>query len=277
MKPASLILRTILAWFALVAARVIAGIAIPISFPGANHALAWILLTDFITVAILAYVALRADLRGWKLGAVLAAIPCVIAAANTIEGAIFLGNSGLPWTRILTMTLLTYLLVVPVWALLFGRRPPVEAQFDPLADKTLLEKLWRFALCDLSYLVLYYTAGAIIFPYVRDFYATQTIPPLPKIVALQLLIRGPMFIALCLLLVRLLRLPRLTGAVVTGVFFTILTGVLPLLIPNPVFPDAVRWVHMAEITSSNFVFAFIVAWLWTGASSIHAMTLPRAA
>jgi hypothetical protein len=34
---------------------------------------------------------------------------------------------------------------------------------------------------------------------------------------------------------------------------------------------------MAEITSSNFVFAFIVAWLWTGASSIHAMTLPRAA
>ena len=103
---------------------------------------------------MLAYIALRADLRGWKLGAALAAIPCGIAAVNFIEGAVFLGNSGLPWTRILVQMLLAFLIAAPVWAMLFGRRPAVASHVHPLADKTFLEKLWRFALCDVSYIVL---------------------------------------------------------------------------------------------------------------------------
>jgi hypothetical protein len=32
--------------------------------------------------------------------------------------------------------------------------------------------------------------------------------------------------------------------------------------PNPFFPDAVRWVHFCEVTSENFLFGAIVAWLW---------------
>ena len=36
--------------------------------------------------------------------------------------------------------------------------------------------LWRFVLCSAAYVFLYYLAGMIIFPYVRDFYATQHIP-----------------------------------------------------------------------------------------------------
>jgi hypothetical protein len=276
MKPVSLILRTVLAFIALVTAQIIAGMAIPISFPGAQGAFAWVLLTDFLTVAILAYVALRADLRSWKLGAALAAIPCIIAVANFIEGAVFLGNSGLPWMRILLMTILTYLLAAPAWAWLFGRRPAVEPHTNPFSERPSLEKLWRFALCDVSYFVLYYTAGTIIFPYVRDFYATQTLPSFPILLALQLLVRGPLLVVLCLLLLRLLGLPRLTGGLATGLIFALLTGVLPLLIPNPIFPDAVRWVHMAEVSSSNFVFGFLVAWLWHP-SPVEAIAIPKAA
>src|ERR1700730_16747097 len=44
--------------------------------------------------------------------------------------------------------------------------------------------------------------------------------------------------------------------------FTFLSGVAPLLMPNPFFPDSVRWVHFCEVTSENFVFGVIVAWLW---------------
>jgi hypothetical protein len=275
MKPVTLILRTILAWFALLLAQFVANLIVPITFPGAERVFPWILLTYFLTVVILAYIALHADLRGWKLGFALAVIPAAIALTNYIEGVVFL-KTTLPWFRVAVQTLLTYLLVAPVWGVLFGRRPAGDSHVHPLAGKSSAEKIWRFLVSDVSYIVLYLTAGTIIFPYVRDFYATQTLPSMPTIIALQLLVRGPIFVVLSLWIVRLLGLPRLSGAVATGLCFTILSGFLPLLIPNPIFPDAVRWVHMAEVTSSNFVFAFFVAWLWTS-SPVHAVALPRAA
>src|SRR5205809_5710869 len=44
----------------------------------------------------------------------------------------------------------------------------------------------------------YFVAGTIIFPFVRDFYATQTLPPFGQLVILQLLVRGPILVGLCL-------------------------------------------------------------------------------
>ena len=184
MKPATLILRTLLAWFALILAQIIANVIVPISVPVARGALSWLLLTYFLTVAILAYIAQHADLRGWKLGFALAVIPAAIALTNFIEGAVFLKGGLLSWPRLAAQTLLTYLLVAPVWGVLFGRRPAGDSQVHPLAGRSSAEKLWRFVVSDVSYIVLYYTAGTIIFPYVRDFYATQTLPSMPTIVAL---------------------------------------------------------------------------------------------
>lgn len=56
--------------------------------------------------------------------------------------------------------------------------------------------------------------------------------------------------------------PRLSGALAVGARFAFLSGVAPLIIPNPYFPDAVRWMHFYEVTHSNFVFGSLVAWLW---------------
>jgi hypothetical protein len=47
-----------------------------------------------------------------------------------------------------------------------------------------------------------------------------------------------------------------------GFMFTLLTGVTQLMIPNPFFPDAVRWAHFCEVVSSMFVFGFLVSMLW---------------
>ena len=63
-------------------------------------------------------------------------------------------------------------------------------------------------------------------------------------------------------MVRMLGLPRLSSALIVGLLFTLLSGVAPLLMPNPYFPDAVRWMHFMEVTSSNFVFGAIVGLLW---------------
>ena len=149
-----------------------------------------------------------------------------------------------------------------MWLLLFGRREKVPEHYHPLESKSAGERAWKFAVSDFSYLFLYYAAGTIIFPYVKDFYATQHLPSTGTLVALQLLIRGPVFVVLCLAITRMLGLSRITGALAAGAIFTLLTGVAPLLIPSPVFPDSVRWLHFAEVTSSNFVFGAIVGWLW---------------
>jgi hypothetical protein len=165
-----------------------------------------------------------------------------------------------------------------VWVVLFGKKPDVpQDHFHPIGSKPFSETLWKFAVSDLAYSLLYLTAGLIVFPYVKDFYATQHIPAMTTILALQMLLRGPMFIALCLLLVRMLGLPRFAGALAVGAVFTILSGVAPLLMPNAFFPDAVRWAHFCEVTSSNFVFGAIVGWLWGQPSQMRAHALGHAA
>jgi hypothetical protein len=47
--------------------------------------------------------------------------------------------------------------------------------------------------------------------------------------------------------------------------------------PNPVFPDSVRWVHFCEVTSSNFAFGAIVAWLWGQPKLVQSPALAQAA
>jgi hypothetical protein len=36
-----------------------------------------------------------------------------------------------------------------------------------------------------------------------------------------------------------------------------------LLLPNPYMPEAVRMAHLMETASSNFIFGFLVGWLFT--------------
>jgi len=76
---------------------------------------------------------------------------------------------------------------------------------------------------------------------------------------------------------RMLGLPRMTGALMVGAMFTLLSGVAPLLMPNPAFPDSVRWVHFCEVTSENFVFGAIVAWLWGKPALLRSPALAHAA
>ena len=154
---------------------------------------------------------------------------------------------------------------------------PVAEHFQPIVSKPLGERIWKFVVSDIAYCFLYLTAGMIIFPWVKDFYATQHIPPMTTIVALQLLLRGPIFILMCLALVRMLGLPRLGGALAVGAVFTIVSGIAPLLTPNAFFPDIVRWAHLCEVTSSNFLFGAIVAWLWGRPTFAHAPALHQAA
>ncbi len=280
MKLTNAIWRALVVFFAFCVIQAVAGMLMlsQIKPPAAPHAMQWMLLSNSLVVATLAFVAFRSDLRGWQLGAAMAGVPLAIGCVNAIEGVFFLTNSPIPWPRLFAFLILSAALILPVWAWLFGRRTDTPiAHYPPISSKTLGEKIWKFAVSDLAYSFLYLTAGFIVFPYVRDFYATQHIPPMPAILAMQLLVRGPIFILLCLALVRMLGLPRFAGALAVGLVFTIISGAAPLLTPSVVFPDAVRWAHFCEVTSSNFVFGAIVGWLWGQSKLAPTQALSHAA
>lgn len=249
-------------WAALVVAQVLAGMVIPIHAPAPPHALAWLLTTDFLIAGAMGFIATKADSNGWMLAFLMAVVPLCIAIANIIEGSVFLKNSAVPWRSLLLYNCFAYGLVVPLWRYIFGTRRVSTAR-DNWSPSSAGTALWKFAVSDLLYIGLYFIAGTIIFPFVRDFYAGQTLPSGGKIIALQLLVRGPIFIGVCLLLARLVDSTRWRAAIVTGVAFALLSGVAPLLMPNPYFPDSVRWVHMAEVTCSNFLFGAGVNLLWS--------------
>jgi hypothetical protein len=164
---------------------------------------------------------------------------------------------------VLLQIVLTYAILVPVWGLIFNTGPRAARTNDhPLGTQGIGRKVVRFLVSDVAYLLLYLTAGLIIYPLVRSFYATQTLPSLGTIVLLQLLLRGPVFVATCMLLGNMLGLPRMPGGIVVGVLFAIVSGVAPLLVPSNVFPDSVRLVHMCEIAISNLLFGILITWIW---------------
>jgi hypothetical protein len=270
MKFPNVILRALTVFVAVSIAQMLAGAFVAILLPAKialpampPHMTLWLLVSDAVTAAALSILALRSEWRGWELGAAVAMIPLAVFAIDGIEGVYFLPNSPIEWPRIFVQTAIAAALSVPAWMLLFGRRPAAQHEhYHPIATKSRGELMWKFVVCDFSYLVLYFTAGSIIWPYIKDFYATQKLPSMSMILVLELLVRGPALIVLCLMMTRMLGLPRLRGALAVGAIFTLLTGVAPLLIPNPYFPDLVRWAHFCEVSSSNFVFGAIVAWLW---------------
>jgi hypothetical protein len=268
MTAVRITVRLVLAWIALLVSQMIAGMVIHVSAPPMPNVMAWLMLSDAVIVLALSTVALRSDWRDWRLARALFFIPGAITTVNMIEGMIFLPNAHIDWRSTIALTIAGFLLAAVLWLLIFRSAPVPESEFRGLPHRNVTSMAWRFVACSAVYVFLYFLAGSIIFPYVRDFYATQHVPSFGQIVALQFFFRGPVFILVCLTLLRMFRLSHLSGALATGLAFTLLSGVAPLLIPNPVFPDYVRWVHFGEVTSSNFVFGFVVGWVWGHAQRV---------
>lgn len=111
----------------------------------------------------------------------------------------------------------------------------------------------RLVAAAICYAALYLTAGMVVFPFVKEFYATKTLPSLSTVIGLQL-IRGSLYVLYAWLWLRLA--PRNAGFVL-GVVYAILGGVAPLLVDNPWMPGEVRMPHLIEVGVSNFLFGLV--------------------
>jgi hypothetical protein len=263
MNAGKTVVQFFLAWIALLAAQMVAGMLIHTSTPVMPNIFRWLMLSNALVVMALGAAAMRSEWKRWRLGLALFSIPVVIAAVNMLEGVIFLTNAKVDWRGIFLLTVAGYALAAALWTVLFNRKPVLASADDwAIPTRTFPQNLWRFAFCSAAYVFLYILAGTIIFPYVREYYATQHIPSMGQLVSLQLFVRGPVFVLVCLGLLRMFRLNGWSSALSVGLAFTILSGVATLILPNPFFPDSVRWAHFCEVTSSNFVFGCVVGLVW---------------
>jgi hypothetical protein len=209
-------------------------------------------------MATLGFLAMRSEWRGWRLGLATCAILFAIDVVNLAEGVVFLGTFDL---RSVYQTTLTDALMIPIMGIIFAKDAEVDRRSSfSFASISVGRKLGRFIVCDFTYLFLYFLAGFVIFPFVRAFYAVHPPPSLAKIVALQLLLRGPVFTAICGFLLRMAGVfPG--DRIVVGTTFAILSRGI-LLLPNPHLPDSIRWIHCVEVGSSHFLFGVLVTYIW---------------
>lgn len=266
LNVSSSISRIVIAWLALQAVRTGVRYAFLAGEKPSAQYLLWSAIADFLMVATLGLLAIQVDWRGLRLGVAISAILFAVDSINFIEGMVFLGGLEL---RNIYRSALVYALMAPVLAFLFTKKDAWPRTPQPLLAGSPAKRVMRFIASDVLYVLLYVTAGSIIFPLVKDFYALRPLPSPGKIILLQLLLRGPVFTAICLLLIKMAGEPRRAKVFIVGMSFAILSGSV-LLLPSSYLPDWVRWIHWVEVTGSGFVFGVMMTYIWRVSSGEEA-------
>jgi hypothetical protein len=216
-----------------------------------------------LTVASLVYPAVRSSRRGHGLAvALLLAILGIHVVLLWVEGlavdllppaVIARGFAG----DVLVAAVIAFLLARAVG----GRRgaePAVTGRSGSAQPWGAWSWTWRVALCAFCYLVLYVTAGSLIWPAIQPFYESRGLTVNPAIILPLQILRGAGYVLFTMPLLRSLAVTRWQASLAMAIMFPLLAGVAALIVPNPVFADWVRAYHLGEIAWSNFVYGAIV-------------------
>ncbi len=220
-----------------------------------------VILSAALTTGVLYIAAAASGARGWPLFWLLTVLCGGIGVVNIQIESFAFGMAPLSATVRDTLLQLVQLVVVTAIVTIgMARSVPAESTAPALA-----RRLWlRVPAVALSYMVLYLAAGIMILPVVRHFYATSSlivIPPIGVILGVQFL-RGLVYAAALLPLLRRMAGQRGHAAFVAGLSLAVFGGIAPLLLPvDSILPPEVRAVHMLEILCSNFMLGVIGALL----------------
>ncbi|HEY0788756.1 MAG TPA: hypothetical protein VGE86_08920, partial [Thermoanaerobaculia bacterium] len=225
-----------------------------------KDAFPWQVASWAIMAAALTWFAARARIAGWRLAVSLAVLMYGICSFNSLIEARFFGiMTSRQFAGVMTMSALSAVLLglalVPV---VRGMAP--ASRSDEWTDRV---SIGRVAAGSIAYVVVYFAAGIGVFPFVEAFYAQFTMPNGLHVIGMQLFIRGPVFVALMLLLVRISGASRRETILMTGGALSLLGGVAMLIVPNGFIPDFARWPHFVEVVSSNLAYGCFLGWLLT--------------
>jgi uncharacterized membrane protein (DUF485 family) len=222
-------------------------------------------LPNLLVVLALALVAASSRQQGWQLAGTLFVLYFGINQLNTLDEALLfkVGLKAPQALRMMASGFLTSLIFTPLLVLILGcwkKEPQEEAR--PLLPRSVANWVGRILLGDLLYVLCYFIAGMIVFPFVKDFYAGIKLPGPASIIEMEIF-RGLVYVAAGVAVAQGMKGERGMAAVALGLSFPILAGVAPLLLPNPYLPGYVRLDHGFEIGISNLVYGLLLGYLLT--------------
>lgn len=163
---------------------------------------------------------------------------------------------ALAWLLVLMVAAVTVQVAVA------GRLEPGPA--TPVSSspiRTTRALLWRLAAVPAVFILCYFVAGLIIFPFVEPYYEGRLMPDPEAIVSMQVL-RSLAIVGAAYPLLR--TLPRRRDAVlVLALALPVFGAVAPLLPANDVMPASIRLVHALETVPYYALFGALVA-VWFG-------------
>jgi hypothetical protein len=161
-----------------------------------------------------------------------------------------------------------YALFCALFAPLIHGRLLAASQREASAPSGLLKSMgvgewaWKLAAIAVIYVVIYIAAGMFIFrtlagPAFDEYYHGLQMPS--WIVPFQFA-RAMLWVLVALPILRAIEGKRWEAALAMALAFSFLMSGF-LFAPNSVMPDRIRLSHLVELTVSNFVFGWIVAWM----------------
>jgi len=228
------------------------------------------LIMCFLDAIVLSYPITRSRWTGWRLVATIFFVFYgVTTFLSQIETVVFLQYlvEIVPAEMIPRLFLngaITAALFSPLAVLIHGRMRKAEEPQEPNRRLVMpwTEWVWKLALIAVIYVVVYISFGAFVaMPLAgeafQEYYANLQ---LPEWILLFQAIRAMIWTALALPVIRMMKGRWWEAGLAVALLFSVLMGAL-LLVPTEFMPDAIRLAHFVEVSSSNFLFGWIVVWL----------------
>lgn len=233
---------------------------------GSLNAAGMLLLTHFVLAIIFVFIIEKANIRGFRLMALLfwvffGVTTFVMQLETIIFGSAFPMLSTGDVLIMAFTALVGALLFVPVSVLVMGKWRNNNLPLQPLFQKNFLTRVVPLAIL---YPMLYFFFGYFVAwqsSAVREFYATSTITNAQPLLTFIQLGRGLLWVLAGLPLFMMFE-KRIHTILASTLCYALFPSIA-LLIPNPLMPEAVRLAHFVEIALSMAIFGLAAGWLMT--------------
>ena len=249
---------------------------------GAGHpaqvlSLPTVLAIMLLQVLALAWPILQSRWRGWRLALAIFLVHFgTVTFMSQIESLVYLGGKmpGDLISGLFAMGLFIAAVFAPIAVLVLGKWKPAAGPGAARAPALRLGRWgWRVAAAGLVFLCLYYLFGYYVAwqdPELRAYYGGTdpgsfvaqmrvVMQDTPWMIPLQF-IRGLMWVALGMIIIRSMRGPWWHSGLATALLFAVPS--LYLLFPNPLMPDFPRITHLVETLPYQFLFGLFLAWFF---------------
>jgi hypothetical protein len=214
-----------------------------------------------LSTMVLVLTMLATETHGWSVIWTLFAAYGLIGTVNiTLEGMFFNIFPIAAGIRFLASGLITAFVLCAAMVVVAGKMSAEGYQWQ----RAQLRKGWILLLPVLAfaYVILFFVAGGLVYPYVRHFYENRVMPSMGTVVGGEF-VRGLIYAVAMLPFARLATGHRWRAAGILGLCLSVFGGIAPLLLPNNKYlPADILPYHLVEVGCENFLLGVIGALLF---------------